>query len=76
MPYQLSADIERLVDDRIATGAYSNPDEVLRAALEALQQSDTSLLKIQQAVDEWQAGDEGMPLDEAFQLIQEGRIDR
>ena len=75
MPYQLSADIEQLVDDRIATGAYSNPDEVLRAALEALQQNDVSLLKIQGAVDEWRAGDEGLPLDEAFQLIQDGRID-
>lgn len=75
MPYQLSADIERLVEDRIATGAYSNPDEVLRAALDALQQSDVCLVKIQEAVDEWRAGDEGLPLDEAFQLIQDGRID-
>ena len=76
MPYQLSADIQRLVEDRIATGAYSSPDEVLRAALEALQLSDADLAKIQEAVDEWQAGDEGLPLNEAFQLIQEGRIDR
>ncbi len=75
MPYQLSADIERIVEDRIATGAYSSPEEVLRAALEALQQSDAELAKIQEAVDEWQAGDEGLPLNEAFQLIQEGRID-
>lgn len=75
MPYQLPADIERLVEDRIATRAYSSPDEVLRAALEALQQSDADLAKIQEAVDEWQAGDEGLPLDEAFQLIQAGHID-
>ena len=75
MPYQLPADIERLVEDRIATGAYSSPDEVLRAALEALQQSDADLVKIQDAVDEWQAGDEGLSMNEAFQLIQEGRID-
>ena len=75
MPYQLSADIQRLVEDRIATGAYSSPDEVLRAALEALQQSDADLVKIQEAIDEWQAGDEGLPLNEAFQVIHEGRID-
>jgi Arc/MetJ-type ribon-helix-helix transcriptional regulator len=75
MPYQLSDDTKQLVKDCTATGAYSNPDEILRAALEALQQSDASLLKIQQAVDEWRAGDEGLPLDDAFQLIQQGRID-
>ena len=75
MPFQISADIQRLVEDRIATGAYSSPDEVLRAALEALQLSDADLAKIQEAVDEWQAGDEGLPLNEAFLLIQEGRID-
>ncbi len=75
MPYQLPADIQRLVEDRIAIGAYTSPDEVLRAALEALQLSDADLVKIQEAVDEWQAGDEGLPLNEAFQLIQEGRID-
>ncbi|MBC7967629.1 MAG: hypothetical protein H7Z17_17075 [Fuerstia sp.] len=75
MPYQLSADIERLVEDRIATGAYSNPEEVLQAALETLQQSDADLAKIQEAIDEWQAGDEGLPLNEAFVLIHEGRID-
>ena len=56
-------------------GAYSSPDEVLRAALEALQHSDADLAKIQEAIDEWQAGDEGLPLNEAFQLIHKGRID-
>jgi len=75
MPYQLSADIERLVEDRIATGEYSSADEVLRAALEALQQSDADMAKIQEAIAEWQAGDEGLPLNEAFRLIQDGRID-
>ena len=75
MPYQLSADIERLVEDRIATGAYTSVDQVLRAALEALQQSDADLAQIREAVGEWQAGDEGLPLKDAFQLIREGRID-
>ena len=75
MPSQLPADIERLVEDRIATGAYGSADEVLRAALEALQQSDADLAKIEEAIDEWRAGDEGLPLNEAFQLIHEGRID-
>ena len=75
MPYQLHADIERLVEDQIATGAYRSADEVLRAALEALQKSDSDLTKIQEAIDEWQAGDEGLPLNDAFQLIHEGRID-
>ena len=74
MPYQLNAEIEHLVEDRIANGASSNHDEGLQAALEALQQSDAYLMKIQEAVNEWRAGDEGLPLDEAFQLIQEGRI--
>ena len=75
MPYQLSADIERLVEDRIATGAYTSVDQVLRAALEALQQSDADLAQIREAVSEWQSGDEGLPLKDAFQLIREGRID-
>ena len=73
MVLQLSPEIERQIQDRIASGEYGSPDEVLRAALDALRQADSDLTSIQEAIDDWQSGDEGLPLDDAFRWILEGQ---
>ena len=75
MPYQLSEEIQQVIDERISAGEFRNADEVIQAAFDALQQSDENVAKIQEAIDDWKAGDEGLPLDEAFNLIREGRDD-
>jgi Arc/MetJ-type ribon-helix-helix transcriptional regulator len=53
----------------MATGRYTNEDELLRDALQVLQEFDRDAAAIQLAVDDWQAGDEGQPLNEAFDAI-------
>lgn len=38
MPYQLSPDVEKLVQQRMASGGYASADELVRDALDALEQ--------------------------------------
>ena len=66
MPYQLSPDIEELVKDRMTSGNYESEEEVLRDALEALRLEDEELRAIEEALDDVDSGDKGVPLDEAF----------
>lgn len=69
MGYQLPPDLQQLVADRIATGEYQSEDEVLRDALQALADQDEDLAAVQEAIAELKAGDEGVPMDEAFDAI-------
>lgn len=69
MPHTIPPDVESLVAHQMSTGHYQTEDDVLRAALEALTQQDEDLAAVQAAVDEWQQGDLGVPLDEAVRLI-------
>lgn len=45
----------------------------LRDVLNALDQEEPDLQAVQVAVAEWRAGDEGLPLKEAFDEIRNGR---
>ena len=69
MPYTIPPDVETLVAHQMSTGRYETEDDVLRSALEALTQQDEDLAAVQAAIDEWQQGDPGVPLDEAVRLI-------
>ena len=69
MPYTIPPDVETLVAHQMSTGRYQTQDDVLRSALEALTLQDEDLAAVQAAVDEWQQGDPGVPLDEAVRLI-------
>ena len=60
---------QKAIDAQMATGKYATEDDVLRDALRALQHEDVETVAIQAAVDEWQQGDEGLPLEEAFDEI-------
>jgi putative addiction module CopG family antidote len=53
----------------MATGAYTNEDDVLRDALRALRDEEDDLEAVRAAVTELQAGDPGTPLDEAFDIV-------
>jgi putative addiction module CopG family antidote len=66
MTISVPADIQQFIDTRLATGSYATEDEVLRDAFRALQNEDEEVLAIQRAIDEWQQGDDGVPVDEAF----------
>ena len=66
MAYQFSPDVEELVRDRMASGNYESEEDVLRDALEALRLEDEELRAIEEALDDVENGDQGIPLDEAF----------
>jgi len=67
MPYQFPPDLEQLVRQQMALGNYATEDELLRDALESLATEASDLDAIREALSELDAGDEGIPLDEAFE---------
>ena len=73
MPFIVPQDVEDLVVNQVASGRYRSGDEVLRSAMQALAQVDEDLVAIQDAVKEWNQGDDGIPLDDAFKKIRESR---
>ena len=66
MAYQFPPDVDKLVRERMATGNYASEDELLRNALLALSEEEEDLAAVREAVAELKGGDEGVPLDEAF----------
>ena len=69
MPYPFPPDVKQLIDARMASGQYRSEDDLLRDALDALTAESEELDAIQAALAEWRAGDQGVPLDEAFELV-------
>ena len=69
MPYQFPPDLQQLVADRLATGVYQSENDMLREALLALAEQEQDLAAVQEAIAELNAGDEGLPLEEAFNSI-------
>lgn len=66
MKYSFPPDVAELVQEQLASGRYGHEDEVLREALAALEAENEEWQAIREALDEIEAGDEGLPLDEAF----------
>lgn len=71
MPYQFPSDLQEMIAARLARGEYQSEDDVLRSALQALEQSEDDLAAVQEAIASWRAGDEGVPLAEVFQAVRE-----
>ena len=69
MVYQFPPDIQELIHERMASGQYSSEDELLRDALRSLREEAEDLEAVQQAIDDWRAGDEGVPVHEAFDAL-------
>ncbi len=76
MPYSFPADLQNLIKQQMATGQYNSEDELLRQALLALENDNSDLIAIQEAVADFEAGDRGMPLDDAFSTMDERIRDR
>ena len=62
-------DIQAAIDAKVASGQYADEETVLREAMASLSEFDEDVAKVQQAIDHWQSGDEGMAVDEAFQMV-------
>ncbi len=69
MAYALPSDIEQIVKQKVASGKYRDVDAVLRAAFAALSEAESDLEAIQEAIGKWKAGDEGLPVEDAFAEI-------
>jgi putative addiction module CopG family antidote len=69
MIQSLPQDIQSLISFHLATGRYGSEEDVLREALRSLIEEDEDVLAVREAIDDWRAGDEGVPLDEAFARI-------
>jgi Arc/MetJ-type ribon-helix-helix transcriptional regulator len=67
--YQVPPDIEALIQQQIATGQFQTPDQVLRIALEQLAAQEEAIRAIQVSIDALEAGDPGIPVDDAFAAI-------
>ncbi|QDU39704.1 hypothetical protein Mal4_40500 [Maioricimonas rarisocia] len=74
MSYPIPPDVQLSIDAQLASGRYSTPEEVLRAALRALEEEEEDRVAVQAAVDEWRAGDEGTPLKDAFDKLRRCRL--
>ena len=75
MSYAFPSDLQKLIDARLSAGGYATEEDVLRDAMRALTEENEDLQAIREAVAEWRAGDEGLPLDEAFDRVRQGRVD-
>ena len=64
-------DVEEMVARQMASGRYRTDEEVLRSALQALEEIDEDSLAIEEAVDGWWWGEPGTPLAEAFRQVRE-----
>jgi putative addiction module CopG family antidote len=69
MTVTIPDDVRELLRDQLATGAYRDESEVLRAALKALTDQTEDLQALQTALGEWRAGDPGVPLNDAFENV-------
>jgi len=53
----------------MASGKYASEDELLRCAIGALVEEEQDLDAVRKALNEWRAGDPGVPLDDAFDAV-------
>ena len=71
MTYPFPPDLQELIHAQMSAGGYDSQDDLLRAALQSLSADQENLAAVKQAIAEREAGDEGVPLDEAFALVRE-----
>lgn len=69
MTYQFPADVEERVQARMATGRYATEDEVLREALDTLDDVEAEARELEAAIDAVKKGDVAVPLHEAFDAL-------
>ncbi|HQU45685.1 MAG TPA: type II toxin-antitoxin system ParD family antitoxin [Pirellulales bacterium] len=65
MAYDVPPDVQQDLSLWVASGKYASEDEVLRDALRALADEE-DLNAVRAAIAEVQAGDAGVPLQQAF----------
>jgi Arc/MetJ-type ribon-helix-helix transcriptional regulator len=69
MIQRIPDDVQAEIDRQMASGQYPDEEAVLRDAMASLREFDENVADLQLAIDDWLAGDEGMPVDQAAELI-------
>ncbi|MGD9635090.1 MAG: hypothetical protein AB7G28_19270 [Pirellulales bacterium] len=69
MDYQFSSDVESLISAQMATGNFQSHDELFRVALEQLAAHDEEVRAMNESIDLLEAGDQGVPLADAFDSL-------
>lgn len=69
MPYDFSPQVDQLVKQQMALGAYTSEDELLVDALQALAQRNADLAAVNEAINDMEAGDVGRPLSDVVAEI-------
>jgi Arc/MetJ-type ribon-helix-helix transcriptional regulator len=69
MGYPFPPDIQERIGKQMASSAYRSEDELLRDALQALDEVQEDVVAVQEAIAQWRAGDEGDALDEVFDAL-------
>ena len=71
MPYSFPPDLQQFVDERLASGQYSDADDLLRAAFRVLSEEEQEFVAVRDAVERFKNGERGVPLDEAIDRIRQ-----
>ena len=56
MQINLTGDTEKSIERRLAAGQFNSPEEVIRAAVEQLDQYEASIAEIRESLEDEQAG--------------------
>jgi putative addiction module CopG family antidote len=75
LQYQFPEDLQAMLGEQMKAGAYSSEDDLLRDALRALAEEEEDMAAVQDALQDWRAGDQGMPMDAAFAAVRDRQRD-
>ena len=56
MPYSFPPDLQQFVDERLASGQYSDADDLLRAAFRVLSEEEQEFVAVRDAVERFKTG--------------------
>ena len=69
MSYQFPPELDQLVKQQMAAGNFASEDELLLSALRALEDEQADWAAIEESLSTLERGEQGVSLDEAFDII-------
>ena len=69
MSTDIPPDILAAIETKIASGIYPDQESVLREAMARLDEFDDDVADLQASIAKWKAGDKGVPVDDAFDMV-------
>ena len=69
MSTDIPADVLAAIETKIASGIYPDQETVLRKAMARLDEFDDDVAGLQASIGKWKAGDQGVPVDDAFDKV-------